>query len=305
MPPGSGRDRARPGNGGAPAGAYIRPMLQDRASRVAFLLALLVHALVVAPVWGRLDLFPAKADRTPADEPPLRFSFVDAPDAPEETPEEPTPLLSTRDRRAAQPSAPELPEGPAFQEGRTPIPQRPRPAGSDGRPGAAAPARSGQPDDAPSPLATRQPIGAGPVRPGIGSVLQGGAAPGERLPAPETDQRATRARAGSTYSLNTTAWDFGPYMERLKRRIEEHVFPPPAFYYGAAAWATRVRFRIAPDGRLERLELLDHRGVRNLQHVALSAVEGAADYEPLPLDFPESHLEITGSFYFNTSPPGR
>lgn len=289
-------------------------MLRDRASRVAFVLALLVHTLVVAPVWGRLDLIPAKAERTPADEPPLRFTFVEAPDAPEEPPEEPTPLLSTKDRRAAQPSAPERPEGEAFQEGRTPIPQRPRPAGSAAPAGAVAQAgrsaQAGQPaeptqsNDATTRQA-RAPAGAGPVRPGIGSVLQGGAAPGERLPVPETDQRVTRARAGSTYSLNTMAWEFGPYMERLKRRIEEHVFPPPAFYYGAAAWATRVRFRIAPDGRLESLELLDHRGVRNLQHVALSAIEGAADYEPLPLDFPEAYLEITGSFYFNTSPPGR
>lgn len=279
-------------------------MLRDRASRTAFLLALLVHVLIVAPVWGRLDLVPAKADRTPEDEPPLRFTFVETPELPEETPEEPTPLLSTRDQRAAQPAAPERPEGEAYREGRAPIPQRPRVAGRTGEPGAVASTVAAR-AAAPAPA----PAGAGPVRPGIGSALATRAAPsadpGERLPAPETDQRATRARAGSSYSLNTTAWEFGPYMERLKRRIEEHVFPPPAFYYGTAAWATRVRFRIAPDGRLERLELLDHRGVGNLQHVALSAIEGAADFEPLPLDFPEQYLEITGSFYFNTSPPGR
>ncbi|MGH7549948.1 MAG: hypothetical protein ACREK3_04250, partial [Gemmatimonadota bacterium] len=260
-------------------------MLRDRASRAAFALALLVHALAVAPVWGRLDLVPAKAERTPADEPPLRFTFVEAPEAPEEAPEEPTPLVSTRDSRAAQPSAPERPEGEAYQEGRTAIPQRPRPAGSPAQPGAVASATAGEPESRePQPAAapSHEPAGMAPVRPGLGSVLQRGASPGDRLPAPETDQRATRARAGSSYSLNTTAWEFGPYMERLKRRIERHVFPPPAFYYGTAAWATRVKFRIAPDGRLASLELLDHRGVRNLQHVALSAIEGAADYEPLP-----------------------
>ncbi|MGH7542308.1 MAG: hypothetical protein ACREK7_00080, partial [Gemmatimonadota bacterium] len=131
-----------------------------------------------------------------------------------------------------------------------------------------------------------------------------GGAPGDRLPAPEADQRRTAARAGATYSLNTTAWEYGPYMERLKRRIEEQIFPPPAFYYGMAAWVTRVRFRIAPDGRLEGLELLDHEGVRNLQYVALSAVESSADFEPLPPGFPEPYLEITGGFYFNSSPGG-
>jgi hypothetical protein len=301
-------------------------MLRDRASRTALALALLVHVLVVAPVWGGLDLIPGATKQAPAKEPPLSFQFVEAPEAPEEAPEEPTPLLSSRDQRAAQPDAPDRPEGEAYQEGRTPIPQPARPMGG-GSGGAAAmtSARLGAPSERdrgeqnqadrteaelaktePAKAAPpRQPTEGGPVRPGIGSVLGEGTAAGDRLPAPETDQRATRARAGSTYSLNTTAWEFGPYMERLKARIEEHVFPPPAFYYGTAAWATRVRFRIAPDGRLESLELLDHRGVQNLQHVALSAIEGAADFEPLPLDFPEPYLEITGSFYFNTSPTGR
>jgi hypothetical protein len=41
--------------------------------------------------------------------------------------------------------------------------------------------------------------------------------------------------------------------------------------------------------------------VENLQHVALNAVNGAADYEPLPPGFPEPYLEIIGSFYFNVS----
>ena len=39
--------------------------------------------------------------------------------------------------------------------------------------------------------------------------------------------------------------------------------------------------------------------------VAISAVEGAADFEPLPPGFPEPYLEITGGFYFNASPAGR
>ena len=124
----------------------------------------------------------------------------------------------------------------------------------------------------------------------------------DRLPAPQVDQRLTRATAGSTFALNTTAWEYAPYLARLKAEIEEHISPPAAFYYGIAAWSTRVRFRIAPDGRLIELVLLDHRGVTNLQHVALDAVRGAADFEPLPPSFPEPYLEITGGFYFNVIP---
>jgi hypothetical protein len=126
--------------------------------------------------------------------------------------------------------------------------------------------------------------------------------PGARLPVPEVDQRLTRAEAGSAFSLNTTAWEWAPYMQRLKARIEEHISPPAAFYYGTAAWISRVRFRIGPDGSLLEFRLLDHRGVENLQYVALDAITGAADYEPLPPGFPEPYLEITGNFYFNVFP---
>jgi hypothetical protein len=295
-------------------------MLRDRASRTAFLVALLVHALVVSPVWGIFELGRAGGALPTAERDPLRFTFVDPPDAPEAAPEEPTPLLSSEDHRAAQPEAPERPEGEAYREGRTPIPQPPRPAGAAAEavtPSEEATPRqtsSETPSDTPretppgpgrEPLAVAEAPGLGPLRPGIGSAIRREGTPGARLPAPETDQRTTTARAGATYSLNTTAWEYGPYMERLKRRIEEHIFPPPAFYYGMAAWVTRVRFRIAPDGRLESLELLDHEGVRNLQYVALSAVDGAADFEPLPAGFPEPYLEITGGFYFNSSPTGR
>ena len=212
-------------------------------------------------------------------------------------------MLSSEDHRAAQPEAPERPEGEAYREGRTPIPQRPRPAAGTPVAGEETPSETA-PGAGREPPVVAQTPGLGPVRPGIGSAIRQGSAPGDRLPAPETDHRTTAARAGATYSLNTTAWEYGPYMERLKRRIEEHIFPPPAFYYGMAAWVTRVRFRIAPDGRLEGLELLDHEGVRNLQYVALSAVDGAADFEPLPPGFPEPYLEITGGFYFNSSPAG-
>lgn len=280
------------------------------------MLALLAHALAVAPVWGGLELGRTEAAPPSAEEDPLRFTFVDPPDAPEEIPEEPTPLLSSENRRAAQSEAPERPRGEAYREGRAPLPQRARPAGRPAPPAASAEKLPAERPLAELPHAVRPapaepaaaaeplpPVAGAPLRPGIASAVPRAAPPGDRLPAPETDQRRTAARAGATYSLNTTAWEYGPYMERLKRRIEEHIFPPPAFYYGMAAWVTRVRFRIGPDGRLEGLELLDHQGVRNLQYVALSAVEGAADFEPLPPGFPEPFLEITGGFYFN-APPG-
>ncbi|HJR54747.1 MAG TPA: hypothetical protein VJ982_13660, partial [Gemmatimonadota bacterium] len=164
-----------------------------------------------------------------------------------------------------------------------------------------------EPGEEPTPAGRTDPrLALGPerigARPQSPSMAADPAAAGTRLPAPEVDQRLTRAEAGSAFSLNTTAWEWAPYMQRLKARIEEHIAPPAAFYYGTAAWISRVRFRIAPDGRLMDFRLLDHRGVETLQYVALDAITGAADYEPLPPGFPEPYLEITGNFYFNVFP---
>lgn len=288
----------------------------DQPSRVALSASLLLHALLIAPVWGWL-IQPTPAAPPAAEESaPIEFTFVEPRDAPGEEPDAPTPLLSTQNQRAAQvEDSADRPQGAAFQVGETRLPTAPRPSGAE----AATPAPPErevrratddalrEPSDESAPRAARDdarlarpenPLNLPPQR----RVLPGS---GSRLPAPEVDQRLTSARAGSTFSLNTMEWEWGPYMARLKARVERQIFPPPAFYYGTAAWATRVRFRIAPDGRLERLELLDHRGVANLQYVATSAIEGAADYEPLPPGFPEEFLEITGNFYFNVAPPAR
>jgi hypothetical protein len=312
-------------------------MLDDRVSRFALAISLLLHGVLMAPLWERWS--PLAADSSAAVEPPpepIAFRLVDPQAGPEAEPDAPTPNVSDADRRAAQPNAPaELPRGEAFRAGETPLPSTPRPAGA--RPAAASAAaraaeRSPRTADLPreetgaeepttgaerpetaeaaaaEPAATEpQPgrtdprLALGPMR--IGAQPSASAEPGERLPAPEVDQRLTRAEAGSAFSLNTTAWEWAPYMQRLKARIEQHISPPAAFYYGTAAWISRVRFRIGPDGRLLEFRLLDHRGVDNLQYVALDAITGAAEYEPLPPGFPEPYLEITGNFYFNVFPP--
>jgi hypothetical protein len=311
-------------------------MLDDRVSRVALAISLLLHGALVAPLWERWS--PLAADSSVAVEPPpepIAFRLVDPQDGPEAQPEVSTPNVSDADRRAAQPDAPaELPRGEAFRAGESPLPSTRRPVGA--RPGAAAvrpaapladrPREAGElPPEAtgteelaaeserveraesvpaePQAGRTDPRLALGPMRIGAQPSPPAAAAPaGDRLPAPEVDQRLTRAEAGSAFSLNTTAWEWAPYMQRLKAQIERHISPPAAFYYGTAAWISRVRFRIGPDGRLLEFRLLDHRGVDNLQYVALDAITGAADYEPLPPGFPEPYLEITGNFYFNVIP---
>ena len=303
-------------------------MLEDRISRVALAVSLRVHGVLAAPLWERwspLAADPAPAAAVPTAE-PITFRLVDPQPGPDASPDVATPNVSDADRRAVQPEAPEeLPPGEAYSAGTSPIPSTPRPAGARPRaaPSSAAAAssparaeaaeapdeaRPEEPGEEPEPAAGRTDprLALGPERIGAqrepSTAAEPGAVSGARLPAPEVDQRLTRAEAGTAFSLNTTAWEWAPYMQRLKARIEEHISPPAAFYYGTAAWISRVRFRIGPDGRLMDFRLLDHRGVENLQYVALDAITGAADYEPLPPGFPEPYLEITGNFYFNVFP---
>lgn len=291
-------------------------MMNDRASRIAFAASLLLHAVLFAPVRGFLPLPEGSAEVAPADrEEPMVFRFADRQPEPAET-SEPSELLSTTDARAAQPEAPEeVPEGAAYAAGAAPVPVSPRASGVED-PGAESrrretPAEEPAPEDERRPAPDREEAPATTARtdprlamPMSSPRLRSGAPerPGtDRPPVPEVDQRLTRAEAGSAFSLNTTAWRWGPYMERLKRAVEEHIAPPAAFYYGTAAWITRVRFRIAPDGTLTDVRLLDHRGVDDLQYVAMDAIADAAEYEPLPTDFPEPYLEITANFYFNVT----
>lgn len=100
-------------------------------------------------------------------------------------------------------------------------------------------------------------------------------------------------------SLNTTAWDFAPYLLNLKHRIKQHWIPPLAFTaLGAIHGYTWVRFRIMPDGRLESLEVVDERGHESLTRSSVGAVRGGAPFRSLPADFPEPYLEITFGFYY-------
>lgn len=287
-------------------------MLDDRSSKIALAVSLLLHAALFAPVRDYLPIPVSSPPPAPASGEPMVFRFVDAQPEPAEQPVE-TANLSTTDARAAQPEAPaELPAGAAFSPGTAPVPTTPRPVGAPdaGRAGDAAADRPARTEAAERPDPRGEdgpPAGATAADPRLATPfatprLRAGrdAPPGAAaMPVPEVDQRLTRASAGSDFSLNTRAWRWGPYMERLKRRIESHISPPAAFYYGTAAWITRVRFRIAPDGTLTEMRLLDHRGVEDLQYVATDAIEDAADYEPLPPDFPEPYLEITAGFYFN------
>ncbi len=112
------------------------------------------------------------------------------------------------------------------------------------------------------------------------------------------NEGSVRASIGGI-SLNTTAWDFAPYLLDLKHRIKQHWIPPLAFTaLGAIHGYTWVRFRIYPDGHMETMEVIETEGHKSLRRSSTNAVRGAAPFRQLPRDFPEPYLEITFGFYY-------
>ena len=109
---------------------------------------------------------------------------------------------------------------------------------------------------------------------------------------------STRASVGGI-SINTTAWDFAPYLLDLKYRIKQHWIPPLAFTaLGAIHGYTKINFRIYPDGHMEALSVVESVGHESLERSSENAIKGAAPFRPLPDNFPEEYLDITFGFYY-------
>lgn len=100
-------------------------------------------------------------------------------------------------------------------------------------------------------------------------------------------------------SINTTAWDFAPYLLDLKHRVKQHWIPPLAFTaLGAIHGYTVVLFRIYPDGRMTWLEVVEEEGHKSLHRASVNAIKGAAPFRALPDNFPEDYLEVKFGFYY-------
>jgi outer membrane biosynthesis protein TonB len=119
-----------------------------------------------------------------------------------------------------------------------------------------------------------------------------------RMNRPGYKQLETQARDMGGLSFNTYSWNFAPYLIELKRRIQKNIYPPPAFTHLGFEGTNMLRFRIYPDGRLDNLVVLDSQGEEALVETSRKAVIVSAPFHPLPGDFPEDYLEVTGKFEY-------
>ncbi len=114
------------------------------------------------------------------------------------------------------------------------------------------------------------------------------------------NNQKSNARDLGGVSLNTYAWDFAPYIIYMKRRMREHIYPPPAFsQMGAIQGEIVVRFRVERDGTVSELDLVSYKGHKSLAETSLNAVKGSDPFKPLPDTFPEKYLELTWTFIYS------
>ena len=171
----------------------------------------------------------------------------------------------------------------------TPSPSSPSPAASaaptavspSGTQGAGGPAATAQPHDA----------GATQQAPADQGSLVGHAGNSDMYQ-PQMDNPGGNASLTGDVSLNTTQWEYAPWLQRFGRRLMQSWVAPTAYNMGIlkdGGWAV-VEAEIAPSGQLLRLDLLEQQGHPSLIRAATSAIHAMAPMERLPADFPEKTL---------------
>jgi TonB family protein len=88
--------------------------------------------------------------------------------------------------------------------------------------------------------------------------------------------------------------DFGPYMADLQRRIKRAWFPPR----GQENRRVVVIFKVHKQGELSNLRLATSSGNASADKAAMSAVENAAPFRPLPSGSSDD-VDIQFTFDYN------
>lgn len=263
---------------------------RDRTFYWAVVISILLHVIVLVPFLK--DMIPEEffeAQVTPAAAEPIEFVFVNPPSNPSPRPQD-SRFLSTQDAlaqdRTQNDDVNDVPES----EGLSPFPENPSPTdGSEG---------GGENELPPLPEEVAD-LGEAFEKSRFLKQSSPQRGPSAAPEAPAFDSQGSARASVGGIQINTTAWDFAPYLLDLKQRIKQHWIPPLAFTaLGAIHGYTKINFRIYPDGRMEAMSVIETKGHDSLHRASGNAIKGAAPFRPLPDDFPEEYLDITFGFYY-------
>ena len=304
-------------------------MFRQRAYNIALLVSILIHLLLLLlykPLTGLTDILPLTTldeMQPPEDIPPLEFELVETPDdaATQEPPEDAQALSDKNARVQDMYQQDDLETGTPYSEGQTdykifagaggqmmppPMPAQPsepeQEAAEADRPSQEESQEASEGEAA--VYERKQSFMQKPQRFNRNMLLGAGEgrSAGNRSFSDDLnwDNEKFTAEALGGVSLNTYAWDFAPYIFYMKKRLRNHIYPPPAYYQmGAISGEVVLRFKVYPDGNIGDLEMLSYKGHKAFVGTSLNAVKASSPFKPLPENFPEKYLELTWTFIYS------
>lgn len=279
-------------------------------------LSIAVHLLALAFIY----LAPTKAaQEAPAG--PYVVRLMEPPPAPPPPPEK-QPEAKPPKQRAVKPPPARPPEPavklPKFKEPPNALwkesgPKATLPETARKEPGKAGPEKPGGPEGKTAAGETPSPEKAQPSAEGTLSGGQKGESRASKGPGGESEKDklfdrdiiAMLARKreppppSDGITFDTREFRYRSYMLRLKERIEGiWKYPPEAAQRGIYG-DLYIRFVIMKNGKLESAEVLRTSGIKMLDDAALRALRDGEPYWPLPEDWQEDSLTITGHFVYS------
>ena len=113
------------------------------------------------------------------------------------------------------------------------------------------------------------------------------------------DQKKFSADHLGNMTLSTYSWEWAPYINALKRKLQSVWFAPVAYYrLGLIHGFTDIRFTISRDGKLLKYKVLDHNGHESLEQSSVNAINAVFPFRSLPNSFPEQTLTITARLIY-------
>ncbi len=311
-------------------------MFQQRSYKIALGVSILLHILLlwlyrpIAGITGWLDSSASSA----VDSEPLTFELVEPNQQPQELVETPddaqvenppddAQFLSDKNAQAQDMLAEDFPQGLSYSEG---ISDR-RTFARGGDIGAAQLYQQQQPqqeqegesqqNDEKQQEGEKDPYtqGDAPIyneafaamqkQKFSKELLQGAQRPTNQPPNNFSDDanmnnRESSAEAMGGVSLSTYDWDYAPYILYMKRRIRDHLYPPPAFMQmGAISGDVTLRFILRRDGTVRDLKLINNQGHTSFIDPSLNSIRASDPFKPLPESFPDPYLELTWTFVYS------
>lgn len=98
---------------------------------------------------------------------------------------------------------------------------------------------------------------------------------------------------GSEISLSTYAWDWYPYIQKMKEKMYQFWAVPPAYRLGLIYGATKIRVSISQSGKMIFYKMVRHQGSKALQKSSENVILAIFDLPPLPQGFPDPELGLT------------